>query len=299
MPRIPALLLLPFLLAGIARSQPADGGFVRQEAEFRIQSGAVPEASGLAVSPEDGRFMWILNDSGAGPVVHLFNTDGTDRGQLEVEGVENVDWEDLAAFTLDGRSYLLVADTGDNHSKREDCRLHIVEEPSLPRDGALLAARLKPAWTIEISYEDGPRDCESVAVDAAAGKIILVSKRTKPPVVYELPLRPEGRGKIIAKRLGETAVRNPEGVFKMPFHEQPTGMSISSDGSQAALLSYWGVFIFPRAKGESWREALAKPPVVLAPHGMAQAEAIAYSGDGRCLFLVSERGDNRIVTYRR
>ncbi|MBX3741696.1 MAG: hypothetical protein KF712_11940 [Akkermansiaceae bacterium] len=272
--------------------------FVRAEPSASIQSGAVAEASGLAVSSRDAGFMWIVNDSGAQADLHLFGKDGVDHGQVRVEGAVNVDWEDLSSFELDGKPYLLIADSGDNLSRRNDCVLYVVEEPALPKEGEKLSGTVKVAWKIPFSFEDGPRDCESVAVDARVGKVILVSKRTKPPVVYEMPLRPKD-GVVVAKRLGETTVAPPKGVPMLPYIAQPTGMDLARDGSMGVLVSYYGVFLFPRSGKESWGEAFAKAPVILSPHGMAQAESVAFSRDGKTLTLVSERGDKRIVEYRR
>jgi len=284
-------------LAGGALADEAS--FIRQEPPASIQSGAVAEASGLAVSSRDPDFMWIINDSGAQADLHLFGRDGVDHGQVRVDGAKNVDWEDLSSFELDGKSYLLIADTGDNASRRTDCVLYIVEEPALAKAGAKLSGSTEVAWKIPLTFEDGPRDCESVAVDARMGKVILVSKRTKPPVVYELPLKPQGGGAVVARRLGETSVAPPKGVPLLPYIAQPTGMDIARDGSLGAIVSYYGVFLYPRTGRESWGEAFAKPPVILPPHGMAQAESVAFSKDGKSLTLVSERGDKRIIEYRR
>lgn len=273
--------------------------FVRDKAVGHVQAKEVNEASGLAVSTRDGKFMWMVNDSGAEAFIHLAGTDGVDRGKVRVSGATNVDWEDLASFKLDGVPYLLIADTGDNLAVRKDCKLYVVREPLLPEDGKILDGEVKLEWTIPVAFEDGPLDCESVAVDVRGGEIILVSKRTKPPAVYGLPLRAKKGVPVVAKRLGETSVQPPKGVPVLPFIAQPTGMDIAPDGSLAAVVSYYGVFLFPRKGKESWGEAFAKAPVILSPHTMAQAESVAFSADGGTLYLVSERGDDRIVTYTR
>ncbi|WAC21037.1 hypothetical protein OVA24_06525 [Luteolibacter sp. SL250] len=289
-------IVVGMLFAGGALADEV--AFVRAEPSASIQSGVVAEASGLAVSSRAGGFMWIINDSGAQADLHLFGRDGVDHGQVRVEGAVNVDWEDLSSFELDGKPYLLIADSGDNLSRRNDCVLYVVEEPALPAAGEKLSGTVKVAWKIPFSFEDGPRDCESVAVDARVGKIILVSKRTKPPVVYELPLRPQD-GTVVAKRLGETTVAPPKGVPMLPYIAQPTGMDLTRDGSAGVLVSYYGVFLFPRTGKESWGEAFAKLPVFLGPHGMAQAESVGFSKDGKTLTLLSERGDKRIVVFSR
>ena len=128
-----------------------------------LQSPAVAEASGIAVSPVNPDFLWIVNDSGAKAEIHLAGSDGSDRGKITLKDATNIDWEDLASFKLDGKSYLLVADTGDNGAVRPSCTFYIVREPALPAAGKSLDLTLPPAWRIDFQYEGGPRDCESAA----------------------------------------------------------------------------------------------------------------------------------------
>ena len=106
--------------------------------------------------------------------------------RFRVKGAKNIDWEDLASFDLGGRHYLMVADTGDNGGLRRTLQLHAFEEPARLRDGGTL----EPAWSIAFRWPDGPRDCEAVAVDAAAGRVLLVSKKRRPPELFDLPLHP-------------------------------------------------------------------------------------------------------------
>ncbi|MES2438501.1 MAG: hypothetical protein V4584_05525, partial [Verrucomicrobiota bacterium] len=233
-----------------ADQKPTD--FLPVAEKQKLQPSPINEASGLAISSADPGFMWIVNDSGGAPDVYLTGTDGTYRGKVTLKDTKNIDWEDLASFTLDGKNYLLVADSGDNNSKRDSCTLHILREPAIPESGKNLDATVLPSWQIQFRYEDGPRDCESVAVDAQAGKIILISKRTNPPEVYELPLRaPAKRGIQTALKIGPTAVKCPTVSF-IPFHDQPVGLDITADNSLAAVVTYYGVFLFPRQPKESW-----------------------------------------------
>lgn len=255
----------------------------------RLESVAVDEASGLATSPTDGNFLWLINDSGGTPDLHLAGTDGSDRGKVRLEGVPNRDWEDLAAFTLDGKAYLLVAETGDNQAAHETSTFYVIREPSLPAPGKRLEGVVKPAWRIDFRYEGGPRDCEAVAVDAAAGKIVFLSKRTKPPELYELPLRAPGASGSVqtASPLGRLEVKPPGGTL-IPFADQPTGLSLAPDRSSAAVVTYFGVFLFPRQPEESWAEAFGRKPVLLGAHHLGQAESVAFSKDGRWLRVVAE-----------
>jgi hypothetical protein len=265
----------------------------------RIQDPAITEASGLAASPADPAFLWVINDSGCSADVHLTETNGTARGKIRLQNVANIDWEDLASFTLDGQNYLLIADTGDNNARRKSCKLYIIREPRLPAPGKTLAGTGQPSWQIEFTYQDGPRDCESVAVDAKAGKIILISKRTQPPQVYEIPLRPpQKRGIITLSPIGQTAVKSPGGVI-IPMYDQPTGLDITADGSAAAITTYYGVFLFLRKPEESWAQAFARPATSLGTHQLGQAESIAFSKNGKTLYLTSEGTQAPIARYQR
>ena len=75
-------------------------------------------------------------------------------------------------------------------------------------------------------------------------------------------------------------------------------MDFAPDGKTAVILGYGDVLVFSRHADESWAAAILKPPVVLAPHRLAQAEAVAFSGDGRQIYVSSERDDSPILRYQ-
>jgi hypothetical protein len=288
----PALALL--LLASQAAAEttprfigPIDSGML---AEPRSQ-----EASGLAASRRTPDLLWVHDDSGGAPVLYAVTTTGERRGQLRLAGAENVDWEDMAAFTLDGRAWLCVADVGDNHAVRPAVTLYFVAEP----DAAALTAEkelvVRPEFTLRLTYEDGPRDCESVAIDATERAVYLLSKREPVPQLYRLPLDFSADKTVVARRVGpvphlpqpndlQRMIRMPTGAFR----GNPCAMDFAADGSGAIVLTYGDVLYFPRGREESWASALARPPQVLAPHGFSQAEAACLSADGRTIFVASE-----------
>ncbi len=271
--------------------------FQLSDQKIQVQATDITEASGLAVSASDDHFLWTLNDSGGTPEIHLLGTDGADRGKVKVSSAKNIDWEDIASFKLDGKSWLLIADTGDNGSKRESVTLHLLREPKLPADGQKLDGKVAADWHIDFTYEGGPRDCEAVAVDPVRKKIILISKRTKPPEVYELPLRaPEKKGVLTLKKIGQTVIEAP---VPIPFFNQPVGLDITADDLLAAVVTYHSVFLFPRKPDETWTEAFSHKPEMLAPHGLTQAESVAFSRDGKSIYVVSEGKNSPIKVYQR
>ncbi|MEO8616044.1 MAG: hypothetical protein ABI600_12950 [Luteolibacter sp.] len=292
-PSIPGLLFIAFL----SKSEAAE--FTLAADKNHIQSPAVTEASGLAISQENEHFLWTLNDSGNTSELHLLNTDGADRGKVTVTNATNIDWEDIASFTLDGKPYLLIADTGDNNATRKSCTVYILREPQLPADGQKLSGTASVEWHIDFTYQGGARDCEAVAADTVSEKIILISKRTKPPEVYELPMRaPQKKGALVLTKIGQTSVESPAGNL-LPFANQPTGLDISADRSVAAVVTYHGVFLFPRKPAESWTEAFAHKPTPLGPHRLAQAESVAFSKDGKNIYVTSEGKNPLVLRYGR
>lgn len=277
-----------------------------------LRTGSMPpgirESSGLAVSRREARILWTHNDSGGQPLLYAIEPSGAIRGEVRIAGIANRDWEDIASFELDGRAWLLVADVGDNAGRRTDCALHIIAEPD-PAELSPVRENLTPvAWTVPVRYPDGARDVESVAVDARAGLVYLLAKRTSPHGLYTLPLRPPADGVTPAAM---PVARMPNHFFPQPstsqrlmpiptgrYRAQPTGMDFAADGSAAVVLSYGDVLYFRRKKNEPWENALMRPPVVLPPHGLAQAEGIAFGADSRTIHVSSEGAGAGLMRYR-
>ena len=299
-----SMMLLRFLypacaLLATAHAEQKPPCFLPVKGAEKLHPSPIVEASGLAISSVNPSFMWLVNDSGGAPDIYLTHTDGTYRGKVTVKGTTNIDWEDLASFSLDGKNYLLVADTGDNSSRRDSCTLYILREPTIPEPAKNLATTVIPAWQIQFRYEDGPRDCEAVGVDAKAGKIILISKRTHPPQIYELPLHPSKKHSIqTARKIGQMTVNCPI-LSLIPFRDQPVGLAINADHSLAAVVTYYSIFLFPRQPTESWAVALSHPPTILPPHSLGQAESVAFSKDGKTLYTVAEGNESLIKRYEK
>ncbi|MEJ1973596.1 MAG: hypothetical protein WDM96_14385 [Lacunisphaera sp.] len=106
------------------------------------------EASGLAVSRRTPGLLWTHNDSGGEPILFALNTDGTLRGTLQLAGVTNRDWEDVAAFELDGQAWLMAAEIGDNYAK------HPAIGPARRRRAGSGAPRSGPAAVAAASLHD-------------------------------------------------------------------------------------------------------------------------------------------------
>jgi hypothetical protein len=92
-----------------------------------IHDKRVVEASGLARSYLVQGRLWTINDGGSEPLLFAIGENGALQGAVRLRAGGNTDWEDLASFEQDGKSWLLVADIGDNGAQRRYCTLYIVE----------------------------------------------------------------------------------------------------------------------------------------------------------------------------
>jgi len=226
------------------------------------------EVSGLARSAV-GTHLWAVEDGGNPAVLHALSPAGASLGAVLVQGVENVDWEDLASMRLDGTSYLVIADVGDNGARRDSVVIHVVPEPAIDD------VEVEVAWSIDFTWEDGPRDCEAVAVDGE--QLLLITKRDSPPGLYTLPVRgPRGvaqRAGVVTEIPGPTPrdLQLPKGKSR----SMPTAMDISSD--RLLLLTYKHAYLYDR--GEGWTRALASAPRWIDLPDLKQAEAAALSAD--------------------
>jgi hypothetical protein len=247
------------------------------------------EISGLAPSRRHRNVLWLHDDGGNPARLFAVRPDGDRLATLRIEGVTKTDWEDMAAFRLDGRDYLLIADTGDNGGLRRTLQLHVVEEPA-----RLENARLKPAWSVAFRWPDGARDCEAVAVDERAGQILLISKKRQPPEVFTLPLRARP-GVQTAQRIGRLAgVPQPTArelranAKQARIMNQVTSADTAPDKRTLAVLTYRNVLLYSRRDGESWARAVARTPRVIELPWIPQAEAVGWKADGKALYATGE-----------
>ncbi len=275
-------ILLLLLAASSASSHPSF------ELVSRLEQDKITESSGLAVSIRNPGVFWTMNDEGE-PRLYAFEETGQHRGRLTLDPAENRDWEDLASFELDGRAYLLAADVGDNMARRESVRIYVAEEPDLADDDKV---RNAPDWEFDVTFPDGPRDVESVAVDAAAQQILLLAKRTIPAELYAVPLRPDAE-LVEAKFLGTvTSLPQPKKrdlAMARKLNDwwwQPSAMDIR--GRHAVIATYRAVFVYERQPGQPWVDALNSKPARISLGGIRDVESVGLSLDAKAIYVTTE-----------
>lgn len=247
------------------------------------------EASGLAVSRRHPDLLWTHNDSGHEAELYAFDASGRLRGRVRVEAALE-DWEDVASFDWHGAPALAIADTGDNLAWRRQARVLLIEEPDPG------ARSIRPKKVLQFTYADGPRDVEALAVDAAAGQVLLLEKRLPPARLYALDL--DGPERQVARVVGELPAAPPAAeppaltLAARYFRDTVTSMALDPVRRELALLTPRRVLRFRAGRQQSWAEALrAAPAAVLPlPRDGRLYEALAVDGEGR-LWATSEGAD--------
>lgn len=294
------LVLWPAMAGSAARGQPA-----RLLASSTLNTDLINESSGLARSQRRGNLLWTLNDSGGDTALYGISTQGRHVATLKIrgQGLINQDWEDLASYRRDGRDYLLIGDMGDNFAWRASLRFHLVREPRLP--GPLPARPRDLSTDIERSFQvtfpDGPRDAEALAVDGRDNMAYVISKRDARPALYRFPLDADPATPIVMEALG--AINIPRAPANYSGNANSFNWVTAMDFDDSLTRAYVGTltsgYLYHRRAGESWAQALAREPLAFGLPDYAQIEGGTFPYRNRdSLYISSEQLPARLARIR-
>ena len=241
-----------------------------------IENPVLEEISGLAFSKDHPDKFYTHTDSGGETAVFVLDSLGKEVGKINLEGVENRDWEDIAVGPgPDGKSYIYVAEIGDNAGVHQSVQIFRFPEPN----NVTTELSLKPE-ILTFTYPEGARDAESLFVDPISGDLFVVSKRDRQNTLFRL--NPDGFGKkdLIAEELTKFAFTSA------------TAADISQDGSKILIKNYFKVYYWKREPGQSVAEALSQNPIELPYVPEPQGEAIGFQPDGKAYYTISEKRFN-------
>ncbi len=235
------------------------------------------ESSGLAASNRQPGLFWSHNDSGGQPQLFAFDRSGNKTGLCRLSGAEAIDWEDMASFVLGGTARLLVADCGDNDAQRKSISLYLLDEPDPTKTTEVSTFR-----RLVVTYPDGARNCEAIAVDSGRDQIILVAKTNLTIAsVYTIPLaasldRQRSTVNVTATRTG--------GVW-LPMI---SAMDLHPDSGDIWIVNYFQAFRFPCAvRSQPVGQQLADLPEPIELPRWKQIEAVAVDPDHQ-VWITSE-----------
>lgn len=264
-------------------NQKVDSLFLLGKAQGTLTNPLLEEVSGLVLSQRYPNRMYLHTDSGGEAAVYVIDTLGNELGKIDLPGIKNRDWEDIALGQgPNGISYLYLADVGDNDGKYDEIYLLRFPEPELIQP--LLSASIEQAV---LNYVGGPRDAETLLADPVTGDIYLVSKRESKSALYQVPLSAfQGVKQSLQK------------VHEFDF-TGAVGGDVSKDGSQVLIKTYFQVFYWSRDVGETLLQALQRPAIRLPYTPEPQGEAIGFNCYGNAYFTLSEKRNGvQPVLYR-
>ena len=217
---------------------------------------AIAESSGAARAPAPA---WIYTHNDSGDRARFFALDRTCRtiGTWRLRNTAAVDWEDMAAGP---GGTLWFGDIGDNRSSRDHVSLYRVDGAALPAAGRAVAST-----KIDLRYDDGPHDAETLLVHPTDGRVWVVTKSL------------DGEAGVYAADLGAGTLHR---VAALDLDlGGATGGDISPDGSRVVIRTYLAAYEWRVAGGDvvgaltSGRSAAT--PLVSSEQG----EGIAYVDD--------------------
>ena len=284
--------------AGVAES---NGDPPAPACESATSIGQLPaelfEASGMSRDPRRPDLFWIHNDSGN--EARLFAVDATAAlaGITPIADATNRDVEDLATAPCPEGWCLFYADIGDNLAVRPDIRVHRLPLPPLPSDAAVPSDPVRPLMSYTLVFPGGPRDAESLFVDADRGEIGIVTKGREGIVeLYgaDLETLESVDGPVALERIGRLDV--PIGATTAQF---VTGADLSPDGQRLAVRSYTTVYLWDWDGLAAFDTLTAPATGNLIPAFEPQGEGITFTTDGTALYLASEGVESRPPTLSR
>ena len=256
---------------------------------FSVQDRRIAELSGMTRGTVDG-VVFAHQDAGRPATVHAIDPNGRVRLAVDVPGVPNVDWEDMAIGTDDeGRPALFVADIGDAAAARKGTddppratfALIRFTEPVVELDSRVgvvpMEVDAQDVVVFGLEYADGAaRNAESLAVQPGTNRVFVVNK-----------VRPEGQAHlwIAPKTLDPDESNKLTRLAPLPV-TGATGADFSPSGELLAVRNGTTAYLWP--VGDDVAAAVAKAPVEVALPKQKQGESITFAPDGRSLLVGSE-----------
>ena len=266
----------------------AEIAFGERHVRGLLEHGPIDEASGIAASRMNVGVIWAHNDSGDQPRLFALDGNGKHLGVYEILGAEAEDWEDMAVGPgpKAERSYLYIADMGDNNAQRDVKTIYRLPEPIVKLGQEPIDSALSGVKAIRFRYPDGRRDAETLMVDPQSGDFIIVSKREQRVGIYAARAPQSTEEIIVLERVGTLALHNV------------VGGDISPSGREILIKTYNGVYYWQRLAGLPVWDAMVAQPVALPYFPEPQGEAIAWAPDEMGYFTLSEeRGEIPAFLY--
>jgi hypothetical protein len=264
------------LFSACAKKQGETSGlFSLASSAYELDYKKIDEASGLDAGIVNKGKFWTHNDSAGDPEVYLTDSLGKHVGTVVLEGLVNRDWEDITVGTgpEKGKSYVYIAEIGDNNAVHSIKYIYRFEEPLLKQDQVLSITAID---TIAFQFDDGQRDSEALMIDDVTSDLYIFSKREKQISLYTLPFPQRTDTFLIASK-----------QLTMPL-TQIVAADFNAVTGEVLLKNYDSVYYWKRKEAESIVELLRNKAQTLPYEPEPQGESICFDSYGKGYYTVSE-----------
>jgi hypothetical protein len=282
---------MPFSTNGDG-ANPADVILPNAPRRMGFLPAIVRESSGIARGQRDQRVWWTHNDGNDARVFAVL-ADGTLLGTWRLRGVEVEDVEDIATAPCPDQAdnpCLYFADTGDNRQNRDEYRIVIVREPTLPAGREQADGVLETVAVVRYSYGGPSFDAEALTVLPDGSILVITKGQSGAAEIFRLPGRtgpgPGAQGaSITAESLGELPVDVDRKGNRI------TAAAISPSGRRLAVRSDRDVTIF---------ELPGLAEIVRCDFADAgeQGEAVDFEDETTLMLTFEAAGDGRAPIVR-
>ena len=271
--------------------------------EGRVEMGKVNatlanEVSGMVNGRRNPNVLCVHNDRNNAPrLMAIDKNNGRIVQNWNIGGINHTDYEDISngPGPKAGVNYLHLCDIGDNPRDRQTTWIHRLPEPALTGP---IGPRTFYPQTLTLRYPDGPKNAEACMVDPLTGLIYIIQKTRRTAQIYKTE-KPWGDGDEIMDLVMAGTVTNLHKPAR--WGNALTGIDISPNGRDIAMLYYGGLDYRCRNENESIEDALGRfgllvPSHVEEPNG---GEAIAFASDVSGLYSCQEGGYDPEVPLHR
>lgn len=261
------------LLSAIAFSaQSTKKFFYSQKVVATIDDGRLVEASGIEESYENPGYFWTHNDSGSESTLYLIDNQAQIIMEVDLKGLQNRDWEEIVTVKKEGKSFIYVAEIGDNKAVHEDVKILKIPEPRFNGQQNITIDK-RDIEIMSFTYAEGARDAEAVLYDHGQEEFVLVTKREKNALVYSFPFEANDNP-IVIKSKGTI----PTKLF--------TAADMNENG-EILLKHYSAIYYWGPSKESAVDRILAWDATMIDYIPEPQGEAICWHKDD--FYTISEK----------
>ncbi|AYD47052.1 hypothetical protein [Arachidicoccus soli] len=237
------------------------------------------EISGVAPSHINKGVLYVHEDSGNANDIYLTDSTGADLGKVVLDGIFNRDWEDIATGPgpVPGKSYIYIADIGDNDLKYSTKYIYRFEEPALNTIAASTEIHIYQVDKIEVKLSEGIANAETLVINPSTKDLFLFTKERGSSLCYAIPY-PQSVASVITIKP----------IVKLPF-DLLTGGDISADGNALILRDKGQIWYWSISDGATLQSTLlSKPQNAPYAGNEPQGEGVCFSVNNTGYFTNTE-----------